>query len=148
MDKIDKIAIFSQNIAGYFGSLHGWLIRGAYHWAHQALSWASMWTWTTVGFSCAVMLDAKKNVDLWTWTISDHVGVSINGGIQNGWFIKENPIEMDDFRVTPISATKTCRFVDLNHTVPTMRMIFIGKMIGTIRISMAMAVPPNFVGLQ
>ena len=38
-----------------------------------------------------------------TW----HMEVSINGGIQNGWFIRENPTKIDDlgvplFQETPI----------------------------------------------
>ena len=30
------------------------------------------------------------------WKISQQMGVSVNGGTQNGWFIVENLIEMDD----------------------------------------------------
>ena len=32
-----------------------------------------------------------------------HLGVSTNGDTQNGWFIRENTIKMDDFLGTPFS---------------------------------------------
>ena len=36
--------------------------------------------------------------------------VSINAGTLNGWFMMENPINMDDLGVTPFSETSICMF--------------------------------------
>ena len=36
------------------------------------------------------------------------MGVSINGGIQNGWFIMEDPIKMDDDWGTLFQETTKC----------------------------------------
>ena len=42
----------------------------------------------------------KHQVLVASWMfISEKWGVSINGGIQNGWFIRENPARMDDLGV-------------------------------------------------
>ena len=34
-------------------------------------------------------------------TICFYLGVSINGGTQNGWFVMEHAIKMDDLEVPP-----------------------------------------------
>ena len=45
--------------------------------------------------------------DVYTSTIT-HVGVSINGGTPNGWFILENPIKWMMTRGTPFMDPPPC----------------------------------------
>ena len=40
-----------------------------------------------------------------------HMGVSINGGTQNVWFIMEDPIEMDELGVPPLQETAICIYI-------------------------------------
>ena len=40
----------------------------------------------------------------------NNMGVSINGGIQNGWFLMENPIKMDDDLGYPLFQETTISF--------------------------------------
>ena len=60
-----------------------------------------------------MMQGVLKTAMLWVvqcFFLSDtHMGVSKNRVPQNGWFIMENPIKMDDLEVPQFSETSICQ---------------------------------------